>query len=153
MARARRMVFEKARRTRKAVEWAESAQDSEGIVQHFLHRINPVFNAEGKFVQVIIYVVRITETKEFEEKVRVHEKRYRDLFNHSQALICTHDMDGKLLTVNPATCKILGYEEQEMLGRNLVEFIPEKHRPRFEEEYHQADPIRQRRGQRRILRH
>jgi hypothetical protein len=24
-------------------------------------------------------VVRITETKEFEEKVRVHEKRYRDL--------------------------------------------------------------------------
>ena len=140
MSRARRMVFEKARRTRKAVEWSESAQDSEGIVQHFLHRINPVFNSEDKFVQVIIYVVRITETKEFEEKVRVHEKRYRDLFNHSQALICTHDMDGKLLTVNPATCKILGFEEQEMLGRNLAEFIPEKHRDRFEEEY--LKPIR-----------
>jgi PAS domain S-box-containing protein len=140
MARARRMVFEKARRTRKAVEWAESAQDSEGVVQHFLHRINPVFNQEGKFIQVIIYVVRITETKEFEEKVRVHEKRYRDLFNHSQALICTHDMDGKLLTVNPATCKLLGYEEQEMLGRNLVEFIPEKHQSKFSDDY--LGPIR-----------
>jgi PAS domain S-box-containing protein len=135
MSRARRMVFEKARRTRKAVEWSESAQDSEGVVQHFLHRINPVFNPEGKFVQVIIYVVRITETKEFEEKVRLHEKRYRDLFNHSQALICTHDMEGKLLTVNPATCKLLGFEEQEMLGRNLSEFIPEKHRDKFEDEY------------------
>ena len=135
MSRARRMVFEKARRTRKAVEWSESAQDSEGVVQHFLHRINPVFNPEGKFVQVIIYVVRITETKEFEEKVRLHEKRYRDLFNHSQALICTHDMEGKLLTVNPATCKLLGFEEQEMLGRHLSEFIPEKHRDRFEDEY------------------
>ncbi|HXD77278.1 MAG TPA: PAS domain S-box protein [Puia sp.] len=140
MARARRMVFEKARRTRKAVEWSESAQDSEGVVQHFLHRIQPIFNPEGALVEVIIYVVRITETKEFEEKVRVHEKRYRDLFNHSQALICTHDMDGKLLTVNPATCKILGFEEQEMLGRNLAEFIPEKHRPRFDEEYLQ--PVR-----------
>src|SRR5580658_10131379 len=140
MSRARRMVFEKARRTRKAVEWSESAQDSEGVVQHFLHRIFPVFNPEGKFIQVIIYVVRITETKEFEEKVRLHEKRYRDLFNHSQALICTHDMDGKLLTVNPATCKILGYEEQEMLGRNLSEFIPEKHQDRFGEEY--LKPIR-----------
>jgi len=117
------------------VEWSESAQDSEGIVQHFLHRIYPVFDAEGKLQEVIIYVVRITETKEFEEKVRVHEKRYRDLFNHSQALICTHDLDGKLLTANPATCKILGYEEQEILGRNLMEFIPEKHRSRFEEEY------------------
>jgi hypothetical protein len=140
MARARRMVFEKARRTRKAVEWAESAQDSEGVVQHFLHRIYPVFNKDGNLEEVIIYVVRITETKEFEEKVRVHEKRYRDLFNHSQALICTHDMDGKLLTVNPATCKILGYEEQEMLGRNLVEFIPEKHRSKFQDEY--IGPIR-----------
>src|SRR5580692_11315195 len=140
MSRARRMVFEKARRTRKAVEWAESAQDSEGVVQHFLHRIYPVFNAEGQLEEVIIYVVRITETKEFEEKVRLHEKRYRDLFNHSQALICTHDMDGKLLTVNPATCKILGYEEQEMLGRNLSEFIPEKHQDRFGEEY--LKPIR-----------
>jgi PAS domain S-box-containing protein len=135
MARARRMVFEKARRTRKAVEWAESAQDSEGIVQHFLHRIFPVFDAEGKLQKVIIYAVRITETKEFEEKVRVHEKRYRDLFNHSQALICTHDMDGKLLTVNPATCKILGYDEQELLSRNLKEFIPEKYQARFDEEY------------------
>src|SRR5580658_7411722 len=144
MSRARRMVFEKARRTRKAVEWAESAQDSEGVVQHFLHRIYPVFNAEGQLEEVIIYVVRITETKEFEEKVRVHEKRYRDLFNHSQALICTHDMDGKLLTVNPATCKIMGYEEQEMLGRNLAEFIPEKHRFRFEEEY--IKPIRSSNG-------
>ncbi|HTR31178.1 MAG TPA: PAS domain S-box protein [Puia sp.] len=135
MSRARRMVFEKARRTRKAVEWSESAQDSEGVVQHFLHRINPVFDPDGKFVQVIIYVVRITETKEFEEKVRLHEKRYRDLFNHSQALICTHDMEGKLLTVNPATCKLLGFEEQEMLGRNLSEFIPEKHRDKFADEY------------------
>jgi PAS domain S-box-containing protein len=140
MARARRMVFEKARRTRKAVEWAESAQDSEGVVQHFLHRIFPVFDNQGNLEEVIIYVVRITETKEFEEKVRVHEKRYRDLFNHSQALICTHDLEGRLLTVNPATCRILGYEEQEMLGRNLAEFIPEKHRSKFEEEY--LGPIR-----------
>ncbi|HEV2353209.1 MAG TPA: ATP-binding protein, partial [Puia sp.] len=144
MARARRMVFEKARRTKKAVEWAESAQDSEGIVQHFQHRIYPVFNPAGQLEEMIIYAVRITETKEFEEKVRLHEKRYRDLFNHSQALICTHDMDGRLLTVNPATCKILGYEEQEMLGRNLCEFIPEKDRANFGDGY--LKPIRSSNG-------
>ena len=135
MARARRMVFEKARRTRQVVEWAESMQDSEGVVQHFLHRVYPVFDKDGNFQKIIIYAVRITETKEFEEKVKLSEKRYRDLFNHSQALICTHDLDGRLLTVNPAICKVLGYEEREMLGQNILEFIPEKHRARFEEEY------------------
>jgi PAS domain S-box-containing protein len=135
MARARRMVFEKARRTRKAVEWSESLQDNEGVVQHFLHRIYPVFDAADKFQQVIIYVVRITETKEFEEKVKLHEKRYRDLFNYSQALICTHDLDGNFLAVNPSICRALNYTEGEMLGRNIRDMIPEKHRPRFEEEY------------------
>jgi len=135
MARARRMVFEKARRTRRVVEWAESAQDSEGVVQHFLHRVYPVFDEGGQLQQVIIYVVRITETKEFEEKVQLSEKRYRDLFNHSQALICTHHLNGKLLSVNPAICKVLGFEEGEMLGRSIQEFVPEKHRARFEEEY------------------
>src|ERR1700734_3157703 len=44
MARARRMVFEKARRTRQPVEWAESPQDTEGVVQHFQHRVYPVFD-------------------------------------------------------------------------------------------------------------
>jgi PAS domain S-box-containing protein len=135
MARARRMVFEKARRTRRVVEWAETSMDAEGTVQHFQHRVFPVFDEGGNLQQVIIYAVRITETKEFEEKVRVSEKRYRDLFNHSQALICTHDLDGRLLTVNPALRKVLGYEESEMLGRCIQEFVPEKHREKFEEEY------------------
>jgi len=135
MARARRMVFEKARRTRKPVEWSESLQDNEGVVQHFLHRIYPVFDTEDKFQQVIIYVVRITETKEFEEQVKLHEKRYRDLFNYSQALICTHDLNGNFLAVNPSICRALNYSEGEMLGRNIRDMIPDKHRPRFEEEY------------------
>jgi len=138
MARARRMVFEKARRTRRVVEWAESSMDSEGRVQHFQHRVFPVFDEGGNLQQVIIYAVRITETKEFEEKVRVSEKRYRDLFNHSQALICTHDLDGRLLSVNPAIRRVLGFEESEMLGRCIQEFVPDKHREKFEADYLQA---------------
>ena len=137
-ARARRMVFEKARRTRKVVEWAESSQDNEGTVQHFLHRVFPVFTEEGQLREVIIYVVRITETKDFEAKVKLSEKRYRDLFNHSQALICTHDLSGKLLTVNPAICKVLGFKEAELLGHNIREIIPLKHHSGFEEEYIKA---------------
>lgn len=137
-ARARRMVFEKARRTRRMVEWAESVQDAEGMVQHFMHRIHPFFDGDGQFQMVIIYVVRITETREFEEKVKRSEKRYRDLFNYSQALICTHDMDGRLLTVNPAICRVLGYKEEELVGLNIRMIIPEKHQAGFEEEYIKA---------------
>ena len=54
MARARRMVFEKARRTRNVVEWAESVQDSEGVVQHFQHRVFPIYDEEDVFRGVIV---------------------------------------------------------------------------------------------------
>jgi PAS domain S-box-containing protein len=138
IASARRMVFEKVLQTRELVEWTESARDQDGILQHFMHRICPVLTETGEVRMVIIYVIRITEKKEYEEKVRLGEKRYRDLFNHSQALICTHDLDGKLLAVNPAVCRALGYQEEEMLGRNIREFIPVKHQSRFEVDYIEA---------------
>ena len=87
---------------------------------------------------MIIYGVTITEKKEFEEKIRRSEKRYRDLFNYSQALICTHDMNGRLLTINPEVCRVLGYAEGEMLGTRIQDFIPSDHKDKFEEEYIQA---------------
>ncbi len=141
VARARRQVFEKALRTREVVEWTESSRDKEGVLQHFMNKVFPLPDDAGEFRTVIIYSIRITEKKEFEEKMRVSEKRYRDLFNHSQALICTHDLDGRLQSVNPAICKVLGYTEEEMLGHYIGEFIPEKHRERFQLDY--IDTIRE----------
>jgi PAS domain S-box-containing protein len=93
---------------------------------------------QGEVRWVIIYGVTITEKKEFEEKIRRSEKRYRDLFNYSQALICTHDMNGRLLTINPEVCRVLGYAEGEMLGTRIQDFIPPDHKDKFEEEYIQA---------------
>jgi PAS domain S-box-containing protein len=135
VARARRQVFEKVLRSHETVEWTESARDEDGIIRHFTNKVHPVLDDAGKVKMVVIYVVRISEKKEYEEKIRVSEKRYRDLFNHCQALICTHDMDGRLLSVNPAICKVLGYTEEELLGHNIQEYIPSKHQARFEEDY------------------
>jgi PAS domain S-box-containing protein len=135
VARARRQVFEKVLRSREIVEWTESTRDKDGVIRHFMHKVYPVFDDAGAVKMVILYGVRITEKKEYEEQIRVSEKRYRDLFDHCQALICTHDLEGRLLSVNPAICKVLGYTEEEMLGHNIQEYIPPKHQARFEEEY------------------
>ena len=59
------------------------------------------------------------------------DRRYRKLFQYSLGLICTHDHEGVLLSVNPAAAKSLGYSVGEMIGRPLTDFIrPELH-PRF----------------------
>ncbi|MBS1601906.1 MAG: PAS domain S-box protein, partial [Bacteroidetes bacterium] len=138
IARARRMVFEKVLRTSKMVEWTEVIRDEKGVLQHYMHRVTPVSGEDGHISMMIIYAIRITEEKEYEEKIRRSENRYRDLYNYSQALICTHDLNGRLLAVNPAVCRTLGYSEEEMIGRNLAEFLPERYLARFGEEYLKA---------------
>jgi PAS domain S-box-containing protein len=139
-ARSRRQVFGKVMRTRQMIEWSEEIKDEKGGFKHYLQTVYPVLDDNGEVQWVIIYGVTITEKKEFEEKVRRSEKRYRDLFNYSQALICTHDMTGRLLAVNPEICRVLGYAEDEMLGSRIQTFIPAEHKEKFEQEY--IDAIR-----------
>ena len=44
------------------------------------------------------------------------ERRYRNLVEHSLGLICTHDLGGRLLSINPAAARSLGYEPEHGLG-------------------------------------
>lgn len=69
------------------------------------------------------------------EKLKLSEKRYLDFFKFSQALICTHDMEGRMLTVNPAICKLLQWTAEEMQGRFIYEFIPPARKAIFLKEY------------------
>src|ERR1017187_4179394 len=52
---------------------------------------------------------------------------YRDLVEHSQDLLTVHDLDGRILSVNPVPARLLGYSVKEMLQKRLRDFID----PRF----------------------
>jgi PAS domain S-box-containing protein len=60
------------------------------------------------------------------------EKRYRQLVEHGGAFICTHDLDGVLLSVNRAAAESLGYLPEEMTGRSLADFLDPRFLPDFE---------------------
>jgi len=62
-----------------------------------------------------------------------NEARYRALFESGQGLICTHDLTGRLLSVNTSGAAALGYEPEDMIGRNLAEFMPEPARAHLPE--------------------
>lgn len=51
------------------------------------------------------------------------EERYSDLFEKSQALIWTQELDGTISSLNPAAANSLGYRPDEMKGRPLKDFI------------------------------
>jgi diguanylate cyclase (GGDEF)-like protein/PAS domain S-box-containing protein len=59
------------------------------------------------------------------------EGRFRTLFEYSLGLICTHDLDGVVLSVNPAAARALDYSINDLLGRNLADMMPTDRRGEF----------------------
>ena len=70
----------------------------------------------------------ITEETTKEQKLKISEEKLRAFFENSQGLMCTHDLDGKFLSVNNAGAEILGYTLDEILTMSLFDITPpEKH--------------------------
>lgn len=59
----------------------------------------------------------ITERKRAEEAMRQSEARFRSIYEQAAVGIEQVSLDGRLLMVNAALCRMLGYEESELIGR------------------------------------
>lgn len=66
---------------------------------------------------------QLRQREEADAALRESEDRYRDLVEHSEDLICTHDLAGNLLSVNDPPARILGYDKTELLSRPLRDFL------------------------------
>lgn len=135
IAKGRRDIFNHVIELKKQLSWEETLDLADGSKEYHLRNLFPVLNEAGEVKIVIGFGLNITERKLIEDKLLLNEKRYRDLFNYSQALICTHDLEGKILSVNPAICNIIGYSSEELIGRNIKEFVPQDKVSHFDEQY------------------
>ncbi len=135
VAEGRRALFNRVITSKVLHFWEEKLVTPTGSIEYHLRNMYPVLNEQNEVIQVIGFGLNVTEHKKMEDQVKINEKRYRDLFNYSQAFICTHDLSGKLLTVNPAVCELLGYEEDELKGKNISDFLPKADAKYFSSAY------------------
>jgi formate hydrogenlyase transcriptional activator len=60
------------------------------------------------------------------------EDWYRDLVEHSQDLLCVHDLEGRFLSVNPVPARLLGYTVEEVMRKPMRDFVDPQFRAQFD---------------------
>ena len=77
---------------------------------------------QGK--RIIHVVLRdISERKKVENTLRDSEKKYKFLFEKSTVLNCITDMKGIITEINSKFLEVLGYSKNEVIGRNIIDFV------------------------------
>ena len=93
----------------------------------------PLTDSNGEVNFIITTGVDITEQREAELALRSSETRYRQLVEGSLAMVCTHDLRGRILSMNPHAAQGFGYSVDELVGKPMSDLIPEKHRSEFQQ--------------------
>lgn len=82
----------------------------------------PMRDIEGSTIWQGI-LTDITHRKKYEENLKFSENQFRDLFENSNDLICTHDLEGNLILLNKTAELYTGYSLDELKKMNLQDLL------------------------------
>ena len=121
-------------RIERAVEAALSGRDSfegefrvvdrDGSVRWLAGIGRLVRDARGEAARFAGVSFDISGRKRAEETVRESDERMRELVEQASDGILIADLDGRFTDVNSAGCQMFGYSREEIVGRNITDFIP-----------------------------
>lgn len=82
----------------------------------------------GDVTHMIGIITDVSERREVELRLRENQERLRAILNSATDAIISIDRDAVIEGVNPATEKMFGYTESELLGQNIKLLLPSPYR-------------------------
>ena len=89
--------------------------------RNFYNDIHPIFDKEGKLIQIAIFQYEITRYKKAEERIKAEQRFLRQIIDAVPALIGVRDAEGRYELVNVAVADAYGTTVEKIIGRTDAE--------------------------------
>ena len=109
---------------RRALDTGMSFQADMVLSERHLNVVaTPIRGKDGEISQIVLVYMDMTERILAQEKLKISEERYRDLFENSSDLIQVVGADSSIKYVNRAWLDALGYQGHELSGMSIFDII------------------------------
>jgi PAS domain S-box-containing protein len=109
----------------------ETLRRKDGTLLHTLQNITAVRDARGRIAQIRGLMLDVTEQKTFQSQLQRERDFNQKILNTTQSMILVLDTAGLISYAN-RRCYEAGYQESELIGHRLVEWVEASHRDDFD---------------------
>ncbi len=119
--------FQRCKTEQKAVE-AEIMIEYKGEERYWRSIISPILESTLGKLRIIHTCVEITEKMVLEKKLSLSKNRFEAVVQSAYDGIITIDADQNIKFINDAAEQIFDYSSKELIGKPLVQLLPQRYR-------------------------
>ena len=82
-----------------------------------------ICDENGRILGIRSFLFDITRRKITEQALQESEKRYRHLVDNASDIVYQTDINGRFVFFNPVATSLLGYREEELVGRSYLDLV------------------------------
>ncbi len=112
--------------------YEETLRRKDGTLLHTLQNITAVRDASGRIAQIRGLMLDVTEQRTFQSQLQRERDFNQKILNTTQSMILVLDTAGLISYAN-RRCYEMGYQESDLIGHRLVDWIEQGHRQDFED--------------------
>ena len=111
--------------------YEETLRRKDGSLLHTLQNITAVRDAQGRIMQIRGLMLDVTEQKTFQSQLQRERDFNQKILNTTQSMILVLDTAGLISYAN-RRCYEAGYQESELIGHRLLDWIEPSHQEDLE---------------------
>ena len=112
--------------------YEETLRRKDGTLLHTLQNITAVRDASGRIAQIRGLMLDVTEQRTFQSQLQRERDFNQKILNTTQSMILVLDTAGLISYAN-RRCYEMGYQESDLIGHRLVDWVEPSHRQDFED--------------------